>query len=199
MSGKPKIGIIISTTRGARFGHKPAQWAKDLTVERDDAEFEIIDLRKYQLPFFEEAASPARTVPHSGAARRWANKINELDGYIFVTAEYNHGVPAVLKNSLDYAYSEFNRKPAAFIGYGGVGGARAVEQLRLILAELQVASVRNAVHIGMAEFGAMLSGEKAFADFPHLEASATAMLDDLMWWTNALRNARHESWQAKAA
>ncbi|MDB5482559.1 MAG: putative reductase (flavin mononucleotide reductase) dehydrogenase, partial [Caulobacteraceae bacterium] len=117
----------------------------------------------------------------------------ELDGFIFVTAEYNRGPPAALKNALDYAYKEFNRKPAAFVGYGGVGGARAVEHLRLICIELQMAPTRSGVHIGGADFIGMYMQGKTFADMPHLDPTAIAMLDELAWWTNVLRHARTET------
>jgi NAD(P)H-dependent FMN reductase len=199
MSEKPKIGIIISTTRDGRFGDRPAEWIKDLGNGQGEAEFEIVDLKDYPLPFFEEPVSPARQAPANEVAQRWARRIEELDGYIFVTAEYNHGIPAVLKNALDYAYHEFNRKPAAFVGYGGTGGARAVQQLRLILAQLQVAPVSSAVHIGFAEMMALQSGEKKFADFAHLGASAKTMLADLAWWTKALTDARAKTAYARAA
>jgi len=121
---KPHIGIVISTTREGRFGDEPAAWIRDLAAARGDLEVEIIDLRDYPMPFFDEPASPLYVPPQNEAARRWGQKVAELDGFIFVTAEYNRGVPAALKNALDYAYREFNRKPAAYVGYGGVGGAR---------------------------------------------------------------------------
>jgi NAD(P)H-dependent FMN reductase len=107
-----------------------------------------------------------------------------------VTAEYNRSIPAVLKNALDHVYAEFNRKPAAFVAYGNAGGARAVEQLRLMLVELQVAPIRNAVHIGRVEFVGMLMNGKTFSDFPHLEQAAEAMFDDLIWWATTLRAGR---------
>lgn len=198
MTTKPKIGIIISTTRDARFADKPAQWIFDIAKARGDADYEIVDLRDYPLPFFEEAKSPAFVPPTNDVAKRWGDKIDSLDGFIFVTAEYNHSFSGVLKNALDYAYPQFNRKPAAFVAYGGVGGARAVEQLRLVLIELKAAPLRNAVHIGMVEFGGMLMHGKTFDDFPHLAESATPMLDDLIWWTNALKDARQEA-ERKAA
>jgi NAD(P)H-dependent FMN reductase len=187
---KPRIGIVLSTTRQGRFGDRPAAWIRDLAVTRTDMEFEIVDLRDYPLPFFDEPASPMWAPPKNEVAQRWARKVAELDGFIFVTAEYNHGVPAVLKNALDYAYKEFNRKPAAFVGYGGVGGARAVEQLRMIGVELQMAPLRAGVHIGGTDFVGMLLHGKTFADAPHLEPSAGAMLDDLAWWAKALKAAR---------
>jgi len=188
----PKIGVILGTTRPNRFADKTAQWLMGLASQRKDAAFELIDLRDYPMPFFEEPASPLFAPPQNAIAQRWARKVGELDGFIFVTAEYNHGIPAVLKNALDYAYAEYNRKPAALVGYGGVGGARAVEQLRLVLAELQVASVRHAVHVGGSEFIAMFLQGKTFADFPHLDDTVKPMLDDLVWWTNALKAAREQ-------
>ena len=186
----PRIAIVIGSTREGRFADKPAQWIKKIAEERNDASYEIVDLRDFPLPFFEEATSPAHAAPKYETARRWAAHINEFDGYIFVAAEYNHSMTGVLKNALDYAYKEFNRKPATFIAYGGVGGARAVEQLRQIAVELQLAPIRHAVHIGMIEFVGMLRDGKSFDDFPYLADSAKAMLSELAWWTDALKNAR---------
>ena len=186
----PRIGVILSTTRVGRFADKPAEWLMNLAKARTDATFEVVDLRDYPMPFFDEPRSPIALPPKNEVALRWADKLAELDGFIFITAEYNHGVPAVLKNALDYAYKEFNRKPATFVAYGSAGGARAVEQLRLILAELQVASLRHAVHIGYSEFLGMLMQGKTFADYPHLDASAEKMLGDLVWWANTLRAGR---------
>ena len=195
---KPRIGIVISTTREGRFGDKAAAWIHDLAAARGDLEVETIDLRDYPMPFFDEPGSPIYMPPRDEAARRWAQKLAEIDGFIFVTAEYNHGAPAVLKNALDHAYAEFNRKPVAFVGYGGVGGARAVEQLRLVCIELQMAPTKSAVHIGGAEFIGMLMHGKTFADMPHLVPTATALLDDLAWWTRALTTARQAPSQQAA-
>ncbi len=189
---KPRIGIVISTTRQGRFADKAIEWLWKLASERTDMQFEIVDLRQYPLPFFDEPMSPAWAAPRNEVAQRWARKIGELDGFIFVTAEYNHGLPAVLKNALDYAFKEFNRKPAAYVGYGGVGGARAVEQLRLINIELEMAALRASVHIAGADFLGMLLHGKTFADSPHLEPAARAMLAELAWWTRALQIAREE-------
>ena len=190
---RPRIGIVISTTREGRFGDKPAAWVHALAAARGDLAFEIVDLRDYPMPLFEEAASPAYVPPKNEAARRWGQKVAELDGFIFVTAEYNRGPPAALKNALDHAYTEFNRKPVAFVGYGGVGAARAVEQLRLICIELQMAPTRSGVHIGGADFIGLFMQGKTFADMPHLDPTATAMLDELSWWTHALNAARAET------
>jgi NAD(P)H-dependent FMN reductase len=195
---KPKIAIIIGTTREGRFGEKPAHWFFDIAKARGTAEYELIDLRDYPLPFFNEPASPVYAPPKNEIAERLAKKIGEFDGYVFVTGEYNHGAPAVLKNALDYVYAPFNRKAVAFVGYGGVGAARAVEHLRLVAIELQAAPVRNAVHIGLAEFLGVLQQGKAFGDFPHLGQSATATLDDLEWWANALKTAREANQAASS-
>jgi NAD(P)H-dependent FMN reductase len=123
MQKRPKIGIIISTTRPGRFGEVPTNWLFNIAKERNDADFEIVDLRDYPMPFFEEKVPLHVAPPQNEVALRWGEKIASLDGYIFVTAEYNHSIPAVLKNALDYLWSEIHRKPATFLGYGGGGAA----------------------------------------------------------------------------
>jgi NAD(P)H-dependent FMN reductase len=187
---KVKIAIIISTTRAARFGDKPARWIKDIASQRDDLTVEVLDLRDYPMPFFDEAASNAWVPSQNEVARRWQKKVAEFDGYVFVTAEYNRGIPAVLKNALDYAYPEWNRKPAAFVGYGSVGAARAIEQLRLVAVELQMAPTRTGVHIQGADFMAVWKGGKEITDLSYLKQNATDMLDQLVWWADALKAAR---------
>jgi NAD(P)H-dependent FMN reductase len=190
MTTKPRIGIVISTTRATRFADKPTNWLKAIAEARDDIEIEIVDLRDYPMPFFEEAMSPGYVPASHPAAQAWAKTMARLDGYIFITAEYNHSISGVLKNALDHAYPEYSKKPAAFLGYGGVGGARAVQQLRLILAELQIATLKFAVHINANEMLPLMKDEKDFADFPYLADAAKLMLDDLAWWAGALKTAR---------
>ncbi|MGV3575714.1 MAG: NADPH-dependent FMN reductase [Devosia sp.] len=190
MTTKPRIGIVISTTRAARFADKPTNWLKSIAEARDDIEVEIVDLRDYPMPFFEAAMSPGYVPVDHPVAQAWAKTMAALDGYIFITAEYNHSISGVLKNALDHAYPEYSKKPAAFLGYGGVGGARAVQQLRLILAELQVATLKFAVHINANEMLPLMKDEKDFADFPYLGDAAKLMLDDLAWWAGALKTAR---------
>lgn len=185
----PKIGIIISSTREQRFGEKAAKWIHELAAKRTDLQFEIVDLRDYPLPFF-EGISPFYAPVRDEVAKRWGAKMAELDGYLFVTAEYNRSITGVLKNALDWAYREYNRKPAAYLGYGGVGGARAVEHLRLISVELQMAPTRSGVHIGGADAMGLIFQGKPFSEFPHLDATATTMLDELAWWAKALKTAR---------
>lgn len=189
MTTKPKIGIILSTTRPTRFADKPAQWLLNIARQRDDAEFEIVDLRDYPMPFYEDANSPLFAQMEHPVARAWAAKLGELDGFIIVTAEYNHSIPAVLKNALDYVYTEFVRKPVAYVGYGNSGGSRAIEHLRLVAAELQMVSLRQAVQINAHEFIGFMQG-KSFADYPYLDTAAELMLDNLAWWVDALNAAR---------
>lgn len=197
---KPKIGIVIGSTRQNRFGDKPAQWIAAIAKERTDLDFELIDLRDFPMPYFDEVRSPAWAPSQNEVAQRWQKKVDSLDGFIFTAAEYNRGPTAVLKNALDYAYKEWNQKAVAFVGYGGVGGARAVEQLRLHAVELQMAPIRTAVHILFADMLPVMNGEKQLADIDHLNTGAKAMLDQLAWWTIALKNARQaDSQQAKAA
>ena len=186
-----RIGIVIGSTREGRFAEKPAHWIHDIAKQRTDlAAVEMIDLRDHPLPFFDEAIPLSYAPAKNEAARRWADRLAPFDGLIAITPEYNHGPSAVLKNAFDYAYQEFHRKPIAFVGYGGVGAARAIEQLRLVAVELQMAPVRNAVHVGMVEFLGILQQGKGFEDFPHLAQAAVAMLDDLVWWGKALKAQR---------
>ena len=185
---KLKIGIVISTTRATRFGHKPAEWVKNIAAERNDMAVEILDLRDYPMPFFDEVASNAWVPTTNEVAQRWQKKVAEFDGFIFVTAEYNHGIPAVLKNALDYAYPEWNKKAAALVGYGAVGGSRAVEQLRLVAAELQLATIRTGVYIQGADFMAALREGKDLKEIPHLQQGVRDMLDQLAWWTASAQN-----------
>lgn len=183
----PRIGIIIGTVGDGRFGDTPARWIGTHGAARDDLTFEIVDLRDYPMPLF---GDPQATGAQNDSIQRWREKLDSLDGYIFITAEYNHGISRVLKNALDHAYAEYNRKPASFIGYGGVGGARAVEQLRLIAIELRIAPLRSAVHIGMDVFAGAANGSSQLADHDFLTTSANAMLDELSWWTHTLRAGR---------
>jgi NAD(P)H-dependent FMN reductase len=195
---KPKIAIILSTARAARFGHKAGQWLFDIARQRADMEFDLVDLRDHPLPFFDEIASNAWVPTKNAEGVRWQKKVGHYDGYIFVTAEYNHGVPAVLKNALDFAYPEWNKKPAAFFGYGALGAARAVEQLRLIAIELQLAPTRSAVHLAGADFMAALREGKPISEFAYLKPTADALLDELAWWANALKTAREATARSAA-
>jgi NAD(P)H-dependent FMN reductase len=187
---KPKIGIIIGSTRAGRFADQPAEWIRDIAKARGDIDVEVLDLRDYPMPFFDEVGGLAYTPTKDETAQRWQKKIAELEGYIVLAAEYNRGPTAVLKNALDYAYNEWNNKPVAFVGYGSVGGARAVEQLRLHAVELQMAPTRAGVHILWPDFLAIRQDGKKLSELAHLNKSATDMLDQLVWWTRALSAAR---------
>ena len=136
---KPKLAVVIGSIRPNRFADHPAQWIAEIARQRGDFDVEVIDLKDYPMPLFGEEASPAYAPSKSEVARRWQQKVAGFDAYVFTAAEYNHGPAPVLKNALDYAYNEWSNKPVAFVGYGGVGGARAVEQLRLNAIELQMA------------------------------------------------------------
>ena len=193
---KLKIAVIISSTRPTRFGDKPAQWIADFANKRDDIEAEIVDLRDFDLPLFDEMASNLWMPSVNPEAVRWQNKISEFDGYIFVTAEYNRSITGALKNALDQAYINWNKKPFGAVGYGTVGGARAVEHLRTIGIELQMLPVRSVVHIGGGDFFAVhpLGGQnKPISEIEgSLAAGATDMLNQIVWWgkiTKAQREA----------
>lgn len=196
---KPRIGIIIGSTRQARFGDKPAAWIAAIAAKRSDIEVEVVDLRDYPLPFFDEDRSPAWAPSKSEVAKRWQEKVAGLDGFIVTAAEYNHAPTAVLKNAFDYAYNEWVRKPIGFVGYGGVGGARAVEQLRMVAVELQMAPVKNAVHVTWGDFIQILQQGKKLEEFEHLNQSAAATVEDVAWWAKVLKKARADEALAKAA
>lgn len=190
---KPKIAVIISSTRATRFADKPANWFMDQVAGHADLDFELVDLRDQDLPFFNEMASNLWMPSSDPKAVAWQEKLAGYDGYVFVVAEYNHSITGALKNALDQAYKEWNRKPMAAVAYGGVGGARAVEHLRLIAVELQMVPLRNAVHIGGGDFMAVspLGANGPMSDIEdHLKGSLGAMLDELVWWTNATKAAR---------
>jgi NAD(P)H-dependent FMN reductase len=193
MDNKIKVQIILGSTRQGRFGDKFANWMYEIAKEKEGLEVELLDLRDYPLPFFDEPVSPAMSKGKysNELAAKWAQKIGEADAYIIATPEYNHGYPAVLKNALDYVYSEWNNKPVAFISWGGVSaGTRAVQQLRQVVIELQMVPIRNGIHIpfswnlvdadGVIKPGAM-DAQKVGAD---------NLLNQLTWWAKILKEAR---------
>jgi NAD(P)H-dependent FMN reductase len=188
MSIKPRIAVIISSTRPTRFADKPAKWILKQAQGRGDVEVELVDLRDFQLPFFDEKATNMWAPSENPEAVRWQQTINRFDGFIFVVAEYNHSITAALKNALDEAYKEWNRKPFTAIGYGSVGAARAIEHLRLIAIELQMVSTHAAIHIGGGDFLAVfpMGGNKPIEDIEaHLLPNTKTALDELVWWAKA--------------
>ena len=201
MPRTPRVAIILGTTRDARFGDKPAEWIAARARARGDWEVEIVDLKDFALPLFNEAASNAWMPSEDPRAIAWQKKVGAFDGYIFVTPEYNRSITGALKNALDQAYVEWNRKAFGIVSYGGAGGTRAAEHLRSIGIELQMASTRAAVHIGGSEF---MTVHPLGGDPKPMEAiegaiggSADAMLDDLDFWTRATMAARQD--MARAA
>ncbi len=193
MSAKPKIAMIIGSTRPTRFADIPAQWMLKQAKARTDMEVELLDLRDFKMPFFDEKASNAWMPTENPEAIRWQQTIGKFDGYIFVVAEYNRSITGVLKNALDEAYVEWNRKPFTAIAYGSMGGARALEHLRTIGVELQMVSTRAAVHIGGSDYMTVhhAGHRKPIEDIEaHLLPSAKAALDDLVWWAKATMAAK---------
>jgi NAD(P)H-dependent FMN reductase len=193
MTTSPHILIIVASQRTNRFADYPLRWLREQTKDRNDLSFDVLDLREHTLPNETLQAAP------SLAPRQYVSDdhqaIGELfdnaDGFIVLANEYNHGYSAPLKNTLDHYFVELNRKPMAFIGYGSVGGARAIEQLRQILTELDMASVRPTVNI-LPPYVMQIRGgnENVTEVFAPLEARLAPLLDDLHWWANALKIAR---------
>jgi len=187
------ISIIIGSTRQKRFSEKPAQWIFQHLKKQEGVDARLLDLRDFPMPFFDEAVTPAtpgRPPYQNEVVKKWTAAIGASDGFIFVTPEYNHGVSAVLKNAIDWVYPEWNRKVAAFVSYGGVMGARSVEHLRQIAIEVQIAPIRSSVHIPVATLFAHFQGGDVDKGLAELEAPAKAMIDDLLWWTKALKAVR---------
>jgi NAD(P)H-dependent FMN reductase len=187
------ISVIVGSTREGRFAEKPARWILEHIRQRADVEARLLDLRDYPMPFFDEAATPATPgrAPYTNeVVQRWTAQIAAADGFVFVTPEYNYGPPAVLKNALDWVYPEWNRKAAAFVSYGSALGARGVQQLRETAIELQLAPVRSGVSIPVATLMAHYQGGDVEKGLAELGPRANAMMDDLLWWTLALKAAR---------
>jgi len=184
-----KIAIIIGSTRPGRKAEAVARWVHGVATKRSDAEFELVDIKDFNLPLLDEPMPPAAgkyTQPHT---RAWAAKVASFDGYVFVTPEYNHGPSGALKNAIDYLYREWNNKAAGFVGYGSAGGTRAVEQLRLVMGELLVADVRAQVALSLfTDF----ENFSAFKPAPMHETSVNVMLDQVVAWGTALKTLRKE-------
>ena len=193
MSAKPRVAIIIGSTRQARLADVPAQWILKQARARGDMDVELVDIRDFELPFFDELSTNKFMPSQDPRAVRWQETIGRFDGFIFVVGEYNHSIPASLKNALDQAYNEWTRKPFTVVGYGGVGAARAIEHLRSIGTELQMVSTQAAVHIGGSDFMAIhpMFGKKPIEEIEdHLLPSAKIALDQLVWWARATLTAK---------
>jgi NAD(P)H-dependent FMN reductase len=182
-----KIAVIIGSTRPGRNGEAVAKWVHELASQRSDAEFELVDLLDYDLPHLDEAI-PASQGRYAGEhTKAWAAKVAEFDGYVFVTPEYNHSTSGALKNAIDYVYGEWNNKAAGLVSYGGAGGTRAAEHLRLILGELQIADVRSQVALSLVTD---FENYSVFKPAAFHEGTLNALLDQTVAWAGALKPLR---------
>lgn len=182
-----KVGIILGSTRPGRNGEAVAKWVYEIAKKRNDAQFELVDLKTFNLPLLDEPMPPAMGQHLNAHTKAWAAKIDSFDAFVFVTAEYGHGVPGTLKNAIDYLFTEWNNKSVGFVSYGSVGGARAVEHLRQIMAEVMVADVRAQVLLSL------------FTDFENFsvfkpaamhENEVNTMFDQVIAWGSALKPLR---------
>ena len=179
-----KVAIILGSTRPGRNGEAVSQWIYEIAKKRSNADFELLDIKDFNLPLLDEPISPTMGQYTKEHTKTWSVKINSYDAYVFVTAEYNHGIPGALKNAIDFLFKEWNNKAAGFVGYGGAGGVRAVEQLRLVMAELHVATVRAQVQLSLfTDF----ENFTRFKPAPYNEKSASDMLDQVISWGSALK------------
>ena len=191
-----RIGIILGSTRPGRNGEQVARWVLEQASRRTDATFELIDLLDYPLPHLDEPLPPSMGQYQNQHTQEWAAKIASYDGFVIVTPEYNHGTSGVLKNAIDYLFAEWNNKAVGFVAYGAVGGARAIEHLRLVAGELKMADVRT---------GVALSLFSDFEDFsrikpgPHQLQALTTMFDELLAWSVALTPLRERLAERDAA
>jgi NAD(P)H-dependent FMN reductase len=190
-----KIAIIVGSTRPGRRAVPVAEWVLQNARKRTDASFEIVDIQDFDLPVLDEPMPPSMgqySKPHTKA---WAAKIASFDGFIFVTPEYNHSISGALKNAIDFIYAEWTNKAAGFVSYGSTGGARAVEHLRGIMGEVQVADVRAHVSLSLyTDFENFTTFKPAATH----EAQLATLVDQLIAWSGALKTVREQR-AAKAA
>jgi NAD(P)H-dependent FMN reductase len=182
-----RTAIILGSTRPGRNGEAVAKWVYEIARRRKDAEFELVDVASFNLPLLDEPVPPARGQYSKPHTKKWAEKIASFDAYVFVTAEYNHGIPGALKNAIDFLFAEWNDKAAGFVGYGSAGGVRAVEALRLVMGEIKVADVRAQVMLSLfTDF----ENFSKFKPAPQQEKALSAMLDEVIAWGGALKQLR---------
>ena len=182
-----KVGIILGSTRPNRNGEAVAKWVEQQVKDRKDAGYELVDIKDFNLPLLDEPIPPSQGKYSQPHTRRWAEKIGSFDAFIFVTPEYNHATSGALKNAIDFLYAEWNNKAAGFVSYGSAGGARAVENLRLIMAEIQIADVRAQLMFSLA------TDFKNYSEFtPHQrhEQELDTMLKQLVAWGEAMKTVR---------
>ena len=189
------VGIIIGSTRPGLKAEVVARWVYDIAAKRGDASFEVVDIADFDLPLLDEAVPPSMNQYSKPHTKAWAAKIATFDAFVFVTPEYNHSISGALKNAIDFLFREWNDKAAGFVGYGGVGGVRAVEQLRLVMGEIKIADVRAQVALSLfTDF----ENFTTFKPAPQQTAAVNAMLDDLVAWGEALRMMRMQRTKAAA-
>lgn len=190
-----QIKVILGSTRQSRFSEVPGAWMLSELAKHPEVKGEILDLREYPMPFFDESETPSyKKQPYTHhAIIKWTAKIKEADAFIIIAPEYNHGYPAVLKNGLDYAYQEWNNKPVAFVAYGSAMGARSVEQLRQVAVELQMAPIRNALHMPYDVVMASGAGKSESEIFGAYRERAQGLITQLTWWAQALKTAREKT------
>ena len=190
MADPPLILGILGSTRQNRRGEKVANWFGGIAAAREDIRYEPVDLRDWDLGFFNEPRPPSTGEYTDEGQRRWAEKVGGADGFVWITPEYNHGYPPPLKNAIDFVYAEWNRKPMAVVSYGGsAGGLRAAEQLRLVSIEVQMHPVRSAVFVPRA-YSSFDDEGRLTVDSEYRESQAADLLDELAWWANLLRDGR---------
>ncbi len=190
-----RIAIIVGSTRPNRRSPDVAKWVRDLAVKRGDATYEIVDIADFDLPVLDEPMPPSMGNYQHDHTKRWSKTIASYDGFVFVTPEYNHSIPGALKNAIDFVYNEWNNKAAGFVSYGSTGGARAVEHLRGIMSEVQVADVR--AHVSLSMYTDFENWSVLKPD-PRHEQQLTVLLDQLVAWSRAMQGVRAEK-QAAAA
>jgi NAD(P)H-dependent FMN reductase len=184
-----KIAIITGSTRPGRVNESVARWVYELAQKRSDAVFELVDIQDFNLPLLDEPVPPSMGKYSKDHTKKWAAKIDSFDAFVFVTPEYNHGTSGALKNALDFIYAEWNNKAAGFVGYGSAGGTRAVESLRLVMAELQIADVRAQVALSLhADF----ENFSVFKPAPYHEKSLNGVFDQVVAWGGALKELRRK-------
>ncbi|USX55786.1 NADPH-dependent FMN reductase [Lentzea sp. HUAS12] len=182
-----KIAIILGSTRPGRNGAAVADWVLTRAKERTGAAYELVDLLDHPLPHLDEAV-PASAGRYAGEhTKAWAARISEFDGFVFVTPEYNHSTSGVLKNAIDFLYAEWNNKAAGFVSYGSLGGARAIEHLRAIASELQIAHVRQQLSFSLQTDFENFS---VFTPSPRHDSAADVLFDQLESWAGALKTVR---------
>lgn len=180
-----KIAVIIGSTRPNRVGAKVADWFFETAKKAEDAEFELVDLADYKLPILDEPTPGGTTHEHS---QKWSSKIAEFDGFVFVTPEYNHGIPGSFKNAIDFLNREWQHKPVSYVSYGVIGGHRAVEQLRQVAAQFKMYDLREQVSIPVPwelfdESGKLQADDK-YGD------SANRVIEEISFWAEEFKSSR---------